>query len=228
MFQERWNDIQLKIHEGDLQNAYNLLLKLHHDMESVPDDDVIKYNVNYKCFEVGWNLTANPEVFKYGECAAKIAPNSRDSAVIYHNLALYSFQKGMLDKSQAYLDECLKLDVPDGEKASILQMKGRLLYANKQIDEAFQTYMEAERYADISHQLIRKVYIIINRVDVLCAKGMFQTAISELTVAEQLAKDLHDLNAVIRCMVRKAQVYFSIGEDDNGKRVVEYIPQQLD
>lgn len=228
MYQERWIDIQQKIHEGDIQNAFNHLLKLRHDLEGVPDNDILKYNVSLQCFEVGWQLTANPDVFRYGEYAAKMANNSRDSAIIYRKLALYSLQKGRLNESQTYLDKCLRLDIPDKDRFSVFQMKGRLLYANKKLDESFQAYMEAERYADVFHQDIRKLYIIINTVDVFCAMGLFQTAISELTVAEQLAKDLHNLNAVIRCMVRKAQVYYSIGENESGKRVIEYIPQQLD
>ena len=62
----------------------------------------------------------------------------------------------------------------------------------------------------------------------MCAKGLNQTAIGELNRAKQIAKAYHDLVLFMRCMVRTAQVYYSIGQDEDAKQIIAQIPQQFD
>lgn len=61
--------------------------------------------------------------------------------------------------------------------------------------------------------------------DVLAAKGQFQTAISELTRAEQLARDLKRIDILVRTSMLKAQILIKSGDSDTALHVVERIPR---
>lgn len=215
-------------HNGALQDAYNLLLKILHDLEGVSGFDTLRNNVNLHCFEVGWAFTGNPEVFKYGEEAAKTTTDCTRSAPIYHNLALYSLQKNMLDKADEYLDKGMECAMANFDKAALLHLKGKILIKRKDYDAAYETLTKAEEYSEMSHIDFRRIRIIINIADVLFEKHLPNMAISELNRAEQLAYDIHNLDNVIRCKVRKSQIYYSINDNENGKKIIESIPKQLD
>jgi len=227
-WQERWNNVQRLIHEGALQDAYRYLLELRRDLDGVSDMEYLRYDVNQQCFEIGWSLTGDPVVFQYGEAAARTTTDSRRAAPIYHNLSLYSLQKGMIAEAESYLAKCREHALHPADKAAMYHLEGRIYYANKDYDSAFTSFMQAEEYAERAHLDMRKVYVIINAADALYAKGLHQTAISELNRAEQIAKDLHNLVIMMRCMVRKAQLYIKMGLNTDAQRVIEQIPLQMD
>lgn len=227
-WQERWMEVVQLLQSGATQDAYRLLEKLRHDLGSVPGYDDLRNAVNQHCFEIGWSLTGKADVFQYGEVAAVTTTDSRIKCRMYHNLSLYAMQLGLQDKADAYLKADMENARSFQDKAAAYQMEGRIRFVRGAYDDALNSYVTAEKYAEQAHLEKFKVYIIINEADVLCAKGMHQSAIGELNRAKQTAKDCHDLVIFMRCMVRIAQVYYSIGQDADAKKIITQIPQQFD
>lgn len=225
---ERWMEVVHLLQSGATQDAYRLLLQLHHDLESVPGYDDLRNALNQHCFEIGWSLTGKEEVFRYGEMAAETTTDSRVICRMYHDLSLYSLQLGLLEKADEYLKANIENARSVNDKATAYQMRGRIRFVRGEYDDALNSYATAEKYAEQAHLEKFKVYIIINEADVLCAKGLNQTAIGELNRAKQIAKDCHDLVLFMRCMVRTTQVYYSIGQDEDAKQIIAQIPQQFD
>ena len=190
--------------------------------------DPLKAMMYHLAMEVEWARTGKVEVLADGEKALKYVAEIQTRCLICHNMTAYAIQKKEWQLAEQYLKEYLKNAQLAIFRASPLQMKGRLLFMQHQYDKALKAYGQAAGYASQCHQEDLLIYIIWGMVDVLAAKGQYQTAISELTHAEQLANELKKLDIRVRTSMLKAQLLIKIGDETTALKVVEKIPQYND
>lgn len=190
--------------------------------------DPLKAMMYHLAMEVEWARTGKVDVLADGEKALKYVAEIQTRCLICHNMTAYAIQKKEWQLAEQYLKEYLKNAQLAIFRASPLQMKGRLLFMQHQYDKAMKAYGQAAGYASQCHQEDLLIYIIWGMVDVLAAKGQYQTAISELTHAEQLANELKKLDIRVRTSMLKAQLLIKMGDEATALKVVEKIPQYND
>ena len=97
-----------------------------------------------------------------------------------------------------------------------------------QYNQALDVYTEAAMYAEQCHQLAFSIFISWGIAIVFEALGLLQSAISELTRAEQLCEDLTRLDLRVRTSVLKSQMLIKTGDIDTAMKIIENIPQYND
>ena len=211
-----------------LDEASAYLNKMKSMASKITGMDSLKAMMYHLSMEVEWARTGKVETLVDGEEALKYVAEEQARCLICHNMTTYAIQKKEFHLAEQYLKKYLKNAKHAIFRASPLHLKGRLLYMQHKYDEALKAYGQAAGFASQCHQEDILIYIIWGMVDVLVAKKQYQTAISELTHAEQLANELKRLDIRVRTSMLKAQLLIKIGDSETALKVVERIPHYND
>lgn len=221
-------DAQLKCQKGDLLGANTIVRQLKTQILTLDCDEQLQSDIYFLNFETSWALNGDPSCFTDGVKAAELSIELQRKCIIYHNLGTYALQKNLLEVASSFIASCLKFATNDVDKAAPLKLKGRLLFLKGELDNALEAYAQAAYYAETFNQDALQIYIILGITDVFIAQKLYQTAISELTHAEQIAKRVRNLVLYIRCAVRKSQVLIMAEDEKTAIEVIKAIPQQFD
>ena len=143
-------------------------------------------------------------------------------------MATYALQANDYDKADEYVQKCIDSAIYDFLKSAPMMLKGRMLFLKQQYNQALEAYTEAAKYAEQCHQLAVSIFISWGIANTLEALGLIQSAISELTRAEQLCEDLRRLDLRVRTSVLLSQLLIKIGDVDTAIKVIEKVPQYND
>ncbi len=224
-FEELAQRVQWLYQMRRLEEASACIKKMKAMAPKVKGMDQLKAMMYHFGMEVDWALTGDLAVLAEGEKAIDYIADLKVRSDIYHNMAVYALQKNDEKKTEYYIEKSLENAELHVHRGIPLKLKGRLLFQQKRYDEAMDVYGEAAEYAERYNQTELLIYIIWGMTDVLAAKGQFQTAISELTRAEQLARDSKRIDILVRTSMLKAQILIKSGDSDTALHVVERIPR---
>lgn len=213
---------------GNLIEADVLLRKMKVIAASIKGMDGVKFNMYLSAMEVGWALRHDISALKDGLSALKHCSDLQTRCNIYHNMVTYALQANDYDKADEYVQKCIDSAIYDFLKPAPLMLKGRMLFLKQQYNQALEAYTEAAMYAEQCHQLALSIFISWGIANVLEALGLLQSAISELTRAEQLCEDLRRLDLRVRTSVLQSQLLIKAGNIDTAMKVIEKVPQYND
>ena len=213
---------------GNLIEADVLLGKMKTLATSIKGMDNVKFNMHISAMEVGWAIRHDIAALEDGVFALEYCSDLQLRCNIYHNMATYALQLKDYDKADECIQKCLDSAIYDTLKANPLMLRARMLFLKQQYNQALEVYTEAAMYAEQCHQLAVSVFISWGIANVLEALGLLQSAISELTRAEQWCEDLRRLDLRVRTSVLKSQILIKTGDIDTAMKIIENIPQYND
>jgi tetratricopeptide (TPR) repeat protein len=213
---------------GNLIEADVLLRKMKVIAASIKGMDGVKFNMYMSAMEVGWALRHDISALEDGLSALEHCSDLQTRCNMYHNMATYALQANDYDKADEYVQKCIDSAIYDFLKSAPMMLKGRMLFLQQQYDQALEAYTEAAKYAEQCHQLAVSIFISWGIANTLEALGLIQSAISELTRAEQLCEDLRRLDLRVRTSVLLSQLLIKIGDVDTAIKVIEKVPQYND
>lgn len=213
---------------GNLIEADVLLNKMKTIASSMKGLDGVKFAMYMSAMEVGWAVRHDVSVLEDGLSALDFCSDVQSRCNIYHNMATYAMQAKDYDKADECIQKGIDSAIYDVMKAAPLMLKARILFLKKEYNQALEVYTEAARCAEQHHQLALAIFISWGIANVFVELGLTQSAISELTRAEQLCEDLRRLDYRIRTSVLKSQILIKEGDIDTAVRIIERIPQYND
>lgn len=213
---------------GNLIEADVLLGKMKTLATSIKGMDNVKFNMHISAMEVGWAIRHDIAALEDGVSALEYCSDLQLRCNIYHNMATYALQLKDYDKADECIQKCLDSAIYDTLKANPLMLRARMLFLKQQYNQALEVYTEAAMYAEQCHQLAVSVFISWGIANVLEALGLLQSAISELTRAEQWCEELRRLDLRVRTSVLKSQMLIKTGDIDTAMKIIENIPQYND
>lgn len=213
---------------GNLIEADVLLGKMKTLATSIKGMDNVKFNMHISAMEVGWAIRHDIAALEDGVSALEYCSDLQLRCNIYHNMATYALQLKDYDKADECIQKCLDSAIYDTLKANPLMLRARMLFLKQQYNQALEVYTEAAMYAEQCHQLAVSVFISWGIANVLEALGLLQSAISELTRAEQWCEELRRLDLRVRTSVLKSQMLIKTGDMDTAMKIIENIPQYND
>ena len=213
---------------GNLIEADVLLGKMKTLATSIKGMDNVKFNMHISAMEVGWAIRHDIAALEDGVSALEYCSDLQLRCNIYHNMATYALQLKDYDKADECIQKCLDSAIYDTLKANPLMLRARMLFLKQQYNQALEVYTEAAMYAEQCHQLAVSVFISWGIANVLEVLGLLQSAISELTRAEQWCEDLRRLDLRVRTSVLKSQILIKTGDIDTAMKIIENIPQYND
>lgn len=213
---------------GNLIEADVLLGKMKTLATSIKGMDNVKFNMHISAMEVGWAIRHDIAALEDGVSALEYCSDLQLRCNIYHNMATYALQLKDYDKADECIQKCLDCATYATLKANPLMLRARMLFLKQQYNQALEVYTEAAMYAEQCHQLAVSVFISWGIANVLEALGLLQSAISELTRAEQWCEELRRLDLRVRTSVLKSQMLIKTGDIDTAMKIIENIPQYND
>ena len=213
---------------GNLIESDVMLRKMKVIATSIKGMDSVKFNMYMLAMEVGWTIRHDIAALEDGFAALEYCSDLQSRCNIYHNMATYALQAKDYDRADDCIQKCLDCATYATLKAAPLMLKARMLFLKQQYNQALDVYTEAAMYAEQCHQLAFSIFISWGIAIVFEALGLLQSAISELTRAEQLCEDLTRLDLRVRTSVLKSQVLIKVGDIDTAMKVIEKIPQYND
>ena len=213
---------------GNLIEADVLLRKMKVIAASIKGMDGVKFNMYMSAMEVGWALRHDISALEDGQSALEHCSDLQTRCNMYHNMATYALQANDYDKADEYVQKCIDSAIYDFLKSVPMMLKGRMLFLKQQYNQALEAYTEAAKYAEQCHQLAVSIFIRWGIANTLEALGLIQSAISELTCAEQLCEDLRRLDLRVRTSVLLSQLLIKVGDVDTAIKVIEKVPQYND
>lgn len=213
---------------GNLIEADVLLGKMKTLATSIKGMDNVKFNMHISAMEVGWAIRHDIAALEDGVSALEYCSDLQSRCNIYHNMATYALQLKDYDKADECIQKCIDSAIYDFLKSAPMMLKGRMLFLKQQYNQALEAYTEAAKYAEQCHQLAVSIFISWGIANTLEALGLIQSAISELTRAEQLCEDLRRLDLRVRTSVLLSQLLIKIGDVDTAIKVIEKVPQYND
>lgn len=213
---------------GNLIESEVMLRKMKVIATSIKGMDSVKFNMYMLAMEVGWTIRHDIAALEDGFAALEYCSDLQSRCNIYHNMATHALQAKDYDRADDCIQKCLDCATYATLKAAPLMLKARMLFLKQQYNQALDVYTEAAMYAEQCHQLAFSIFISWGIAIVFEALGLLQSAISELTRAEQLCEDLTRLDLRVRTSVLKSQVLIKIGDIDTAMKVIEKIPQYND
>ena len=222
----KWQNISMLIQRNQLNQAYTLLKNLKCELDSLQGIDNIKMQVYANCFEIGWTLTGDSNVFEDGEKAITFTTDIELKIHIFCNLATYAMQKNMFSEAKNYIDSALQLSEIMLLRIRPLYLLGRLSRLQGLYSEAIKYYNESSLCAKELHVLPILVDIYYEIAETWKLMGKWDIAFSELTKAEQYAGETCNFNALMSCTVLKAQWLLECGDTNAAMNVIKTIPKQ--
>lgn len=213
---------------GNLIESEVMLRKMKVIATSIKGMDSVKFNMYMLAMEVGWTIRHDIAALEDGFAALEYCSDLQSRCNIYHNIATYALQVKDYDRADDCIQKCLDCATYATLKAAPLMLKARMLFLKQQYNQALDVYTEAAMYAEQCHQLAFSIFISWGIAIVFEALGLLQSAISELTRAEQLCEDLRRLDLRVRTSVLKSQLLIKAGDIDTAMKVIEKIPQYND
>lgn len=158
-----------------------------------------------------------------------IQNNLNVKACVACKLGEYALSLPPHDKAQAlqYFEESIQAADQSGHPlARPYQMKGRLFASESKLEDAIEDLNRAAKIAEEGDALAELALIIMDISDVFWAKGMPETALSEISRAERYMKESHNLDIYNRLCVKQAARLFEMGKDEQGKQLIIDLSKQ--
>ena len=125
-----------------------------------------------------------------------------------------------------YAEKALKTATAPELLSRPYQIKGGIAIEEGDYPKALELMNKAAELAEENHCVTDLAMIIMDISVVYMKMGRKETALSEIYRAERYVKECRNLNLYMRCAIRRAKILYSMGKDEEAKKLVCALEEQ--
>lgn len=155
-----------------------------------------------------------------------IAEDGNDKAAAAGIIAGYYLQAGNKTAAMEYADRALNTATAPELFSQPYQIKGGIAIVEGDYPKALELMNKAAALAEDSHCIAELAMIIMDISVIFMKMGRKKTALSEIYRAERYVKESRNLDLYMRCAIRRAKILYSMGKDEEAKKLVCALDEQ--
>lgn len=191
-----------------------------HD-ERIPAD--IRADYFCKRADIEWRMQKMEWAIASMSYAYSLAEDAHNKGVYACNLADFYFKVGKISESIAYCDKALMSTDEVDVQIRAKHFKGRAICFSgnvSDLNESIRILNEAAEEAEKGMFYTELALIIMDLSNVFVKMGMIDTAITELYRAEGYMRKNNNLDLYTRLCVKRAQLLYEQGCDEEAKKLI--------
>jgi tetratricopeptide (TPR) repeat protein len=225
-YDEQRNVIQQYMINGQFVEAEREVIRLRREMEE--DADVPKdllSDIYYKQYHLAWIRKDKENAFKFAEKAIELHSSNEAKVQIYANLAMNALQRELLDDAMEYVEKGSSLLMGNTTTTWYLYLiKGKIQLKKGDLDAALLDFTTSTKEANRLHLPHGEIAANICVAETLYLMGLKNNALSEIVRMELYAQRTMQLQQYLRVLIKKAQLLFRMGRNEEAERVILTIP----
>lgn len=141
-------------------------------------------------------------------------------------IAGYYLQVKNKQKALEYAEKALMTAKAPELKSRPYQIQGGVAMEDGDYTKALELMNKAAELAEESHCITDLAMIIMDISVIFMKMGRKETALSEIYRAERYVKECHNPDLFMRCAIRRAKILYSMGKDEDAKKLICALEEQ--
>lgn len=154
------------------------------------------------------------------------AEDGNSKASVAGEIAGYYLQADNKSAAMDYAQKALETATASELLAETFQIKGGIAILEGDYPKALELMNKAAAYAEKSHCITQLAMIIMDISVIFMKMDRKETALSEIYRAERYVKGCHNLDLYLRCAIRRAKILYSMGRDEDARKLVCALDEQ--
>ena len=166
------------------------------------------------------------EAMKFFNQSYDVPEDGNDKAAAAGLIAGYYLQAGNKVAAIEYAEKALKTATAPELLSRPYQIKGGIAIEEGDYPKALELMNKAAELAEENHCVTDLAMIIMDISVVYMKMGRKEIALSEIYRAERYVKECRNLDLYMRCAIRRAKILYSMGKDEEAKKLVCALEEQ--
>lgn len=166
------------------------------------------------------------EAMRFFILSYDVLEDGNDKAAAADVIAGYYFQADNNSAAMEYAEKALATVTAPELKSRPYHIQGAIALKEGDFPKALELMNKAAELAEESHGITDLAMIIMDISVVFMKMGRKETALSEIYRAERYVKECHNLDLYMRCAIRRAKILYSMGKDEEAKKLVCALEEQ--
>lgn len=156
----------------------------------------------------------------------EVIEDGDEKASVAGLMAGYFLQEGKRQEALDYADKALKTAKAPELRSRPYQIQGGVALEEGDYHKALELMNKAAEQAEESHCITALAMILMDISVIFMKMGRNETALSEIYRAERYVKECRNLDLYIRCAIRRAKILYSMGKDEEAKKLICALEEQ--
>lgn len=225
-YETKMAEIMQFMNNAQFIEAERELLKIKQEADADTDaPNELRSDICYKLYHIAWINHDKTNAFKYAENAIAFLSNNDAKVQVYGNLAMNSLQSNQLEDADKFIENGLNLITEMTPTSWYLYLiRGKIHLRKGNLDAALDDFTHSASEANRLHMPHGEIAATICVADVLFRKGLANSALMEIIRMENYARKTMQMQQYLRVMIKKAQLLYQMGRDEDVKQVILTIP----
>lgn len=185
----------------------------------------LRSDICYKLYHIAWINHNKETAFKYAEDTISFLPNDDAKVQVYGNLAINALQSDQQNEASAFVEKGMNLLSDTTPTAWYLYLiRGKIQLRNGDLNKAFEDFTYSASEAERLHMPHGEIAATICIAETLYQQGLANNALMEVVRMESYARKTMQLQQYLRVLIKKSQLLYRMGRDEEAKQVILTIP----